>query len=80
MIVLVSSLMFNEKKKKTNLIFIKDFLEKNRDTFSNDLKHVIAKSTNRLIKTIFPMESLNLVGFKNRKESILRNEILVCIS
>ncbi|CAF3603065.1 unnamed protein product [Adineta steineri] len=45
------------------------FLEKNRDTFSNDLKHVLAKSNNRLIKTIFPLEALNLDD-KKRKPSL----------
>ena len=51
--------------------FFIDFLEKNRDTFSNDLKHVIANSNNRLIKTIFPADSLNLV----KKERILSIDI-----
>lgn len=45
------------------------FLEKNRDTFSNDLKHVLDKSKNRLIKTIFPSETLNLDD-KKRKPSL----------
>ncbi|CAF1598804.1 unnamed protein product [Adineta ricciae] len=47
-----------------------NFLEKNRDTFSNDLKHVLAKSNNRLIKAIFPIESLNLDD-KKRKPSLV---------
>ncbi|CAF3613901.1 unnamed protein product [Rotaria sp. Silwood1] len=46
-----------------------NFLEKNRDTFSNDLKHVLAKSTNRLIQAIFPLEALNLDD-KKRKPSL----------
>ncbi|CAF1183362.1 unnamed protein product [Rotaria sordida] len=46
-----------------------NFLEKNRDTFSNDLKHVLSRSTNRLIKTIFPLEALNLDD-KKRKPSL----------
>ncbi|CAF1467081.1 unnamed protein product, partial [Didymodactylos carnosus] len=46
-----------------------NFLEKNRDTFSNDLKAVLSKSENRLIKTIFPIELLNLDDQK-RKPSL----------
>ncbi|CAF1217575.1 unnamed protein product [Rotaria magnacalcarata] len=47
----------------------RNFLEKNRDTFSNDLKQVLSRSTNRLIKTIFPLEALNLDD-KKRKPSL----------
>ncbi|CAF3943400.1 unnamed protein product [Rotaria sp. Silwood2] len=46
-----------------------NFLEKNRDTFSNDLKYVLTRSTNRLITTIFPLEALNLDD-KKRKPSL----------